>query len=139
MTKFQSVSCSRLQDLAALRERCDRRHFRSDSGCSAQTDVPWHCGRSSTDAGRDRRLHFDRTVRKSERPTKILSLSFWRNEEAVQQWRNTSEHRVAQHAGRTGVFADYRLRIAQVVRDYGLNERAEVPADSRAIHDHPDA
>jgi heme-degrading monooxygenase HmoA len=71
-------------------------------------------------------------------PTKILSLSFWRNEEAVQQWRNTSEHRDAQHAGRARVFADYRLRIAQVVRDYGLNERAEVPADSRAIHDHPD-
>jgi heme-degrading monooxygenase HmoA len=72
-------------------------------------------------------------------PSKILSLSFWRDEEAVQQWRNTSEHRDAQHAGRTGVFADYRLRIAQVVRDYGLNERAEVPADSRAVHDldHP--
>lgn len=69
-------------------------------------------------------------------PTKILSLSFWRDEEAVQQWRNTSEHRDAQHAGRAGVFADYRLRIAQVVRDYGLNERAEVPADSRAVHDH---
>jgi heme-degrading monooxygenase HmoA len=74
-------------------------------------------------------------------PTKILSLSFWRDEEAVQQWRNTSEHRDAQNAGRAGVFADYRLRIAQVVRDYGLNERAEVPADSRAVHDHshPDA
>lgn len=71
-------------------------------------------------------------------PTKILSLSFWRDEEAVQHWRNTSEHRDAQQAGRTGVFADYRLRIAAVVRDYGLNERAEVPIDSRAIHDHPD-
>ena len=72
-------------------------------------------------------------------PTKILSLSFWRDEEAVKQWRNTSEHRDAQHAGRTGVFAGYRLRIAQVVRDYGLDERAEVPIDSRAVHDldHP--
>jgi heme-degrading monooxygenase HmoA len=75
-------------------------------------------------------------------PTKILSLSFWRDEEAVQQWRNTSEHRDAQHAGRTGVFVDYRLRIAAVVRDYGLNERAEAPVDSRVVHDqdhhHPD-
>lgn len=72
--------------------------------------------------------------------TKILSLSFWRDERAVTQWRNTSEHRDAQHAGRTGVFADYRLRIAHVVRDYGLNERAEVPVNSRAIlnHNHPD-
>ena len=71
-------------------------------------------------------------------PTKILSLSFWRDEEAVKQWRNTSEHRDAQHAGRTGVFADYRLRIAHVVGDYGLNDRAEVPADSQTVHDHHD-
>jgi heme-degrading monooxygenase HmoA len=71
-------------------------------------------------------------------PTKILSLSFWRDEEAVEQWRNTREHRDAQHAGRTGAFADYRLRIAAVVRDYGLNDRAEVPVDSQAVHDHPD-
>ncbi len=69
-------------------------------------------------------------------PGKILSLSFWRDETAVEQWRNTSEHRAAQHAGRTGVFADYRLRIAHVVRDYGLDERAEVPVDSQAFHHH---
>jgi heme-degrading monooxygenase HmoA len=69
-------------------------------------------------------------------PSKILSLSFWRDETAVEQWRNTSGHRDAQHLGRSGVFADYRLRIAEVVRDYGLNERAEAPRDSRAIHDH---
>jgi heme-degrading monooxygenase HmoA len=74
-------------------------------------------------------------------PTKILSLSFWRDEEAVQQWRNTSEHRHAQRAGRTGVFVDYRLRIAHVVRDYGLNQRDKAPVDSRVVHDHdhPDA
>jgi len=67
-------------------------------------------------------------------PEKILSLSFWRDEEAVKQWRNTEEHRAAQSQGRAGIFADYRLRIAAVVRDYGLNERAQAPADSRGVH-----
>ena len=67
-------------------------------------------------------------------PEKILSLSFWRDEEAVQAWRNTEEHRQAQKAGRGGIFADYRLRIASVVRDYGLNERGEAPSDSRTAH-----
>ncbi|MBZ9963838.1 antibiotic biosynthesis monooxygenase family protein [Mesorhizobium sp. BR1-1-2] len=67
-------------------------------------------------------------------PDRILSLSFWRDEEAVKAWRNTQEHRQAQQAGRGGIFAGYRLRIAQVVRDYGLTEREEVPADSRAVN-----
>ena len=67
-------------------------------------------------------------------PNRILSLSFWRDEEAVQAWRNTEEHRQAQKAGRGGIFADYRLRIAHVVRDYGLTEREEAPADSRAVN-----
>lgn len=67
-------------------------------------------------------------------PGKILSLSFWRDEEAVKQWRNTEEHRAAQSKGRGGIFADYRLRIAAVVRDYGLAERAEAPQDSRGVH-----
>lgn len=67
-------------------------------------------------------------------PGKILSLSFWRDEEAVKQWRNTEEHRAAQSQGRAGIFADYRLRIAAVVRDYGLTERAEAPPDSRGVH-----
>src|SRR5688500_15905329 len=65
-------------------------------------------------------------------PDRILSLSFWRDEAAVMAWRNTEEHRQAQSAGRGGVFRGYRLRIAHVVRDYGLNERAQAPADSRA-------
>lgn len=66
---------------------------------------------------------------------KILSLSFWRDEEAVRRWREFEEHRVAQAKGRAGVFADYRLRIAGVVRDYGMKERREqAPADSRAAH-----
>jgi heme-degrading monooxygenase HmoA len=67
-------------------------------------------------------------------PKRVLSLSFWRDEEAVRGWRNTEEHRQAQMAGRGGIFADYRLRIAHVVRDYGMRERAEAPADSRALH-----
>jgi heme-degrading monooxygenase HmoA len=65
---------------------------------------------------------------------RILSLSLWRDEEAVKAWRNTEEHRQAQAAGRGGIFAGYRLRIAHVVRDYGLTERAEAPEDSRAVH-----
>ncbi|MBZ9684257.1 MULTISPECIES: antibiotic biosynthesis monooxygenase family protein [unclassified Mesorhizobium] len=67
-------------------------------------------------------------------PDRVLSLSFWRDEEAVKAWRNTEEHRQAQRAGRGGIFAGYRLRIAHVVRDYGLTERDEAPADSRAVN-----
>jgi heme-degrading monooxygenase HmoA len=60
-------------------------------------------------------------------PGKLLSLSFFRDETAVAEWRNRPHHRAAQAAGRAGLFAGYRLRIAEVVRDYGLNDRAEVP------------
>jgi heme-degrading monooxygenase HmoA len=67
-------------------------------------------------------------------PSKLLSLSFWRDEAAVEGWRNQIHHRESQAAGRAGVFADYRLRIASVVRDYGLKERAQAPQDSRAYH-----
>ena len=67
-------------------------------------------------------------------PGKLLSLSFWRDEAAVAQWRQTEAHRGAQTRGRSTVFADYRLRIAGVVRDYGLRERETAPADSRAHH-----
>lgn len=67
-------------------------------------------------------------------PGKILSLSYWRDEEAVSQWRNLEEHRKVQAAGRAGIFADYRLRVAQVLRDYGFNERTEAPTDSRQAH-----
>lgn len=64
-------------------------------------------------------------------PDKFLSLSCWRDELAVAAWRTTEHHREAQAAGRGGVLRDYRLRVATVVRDYGLSERAEAPADSR--------
>ena len=63
--------------------------------------------------------------------TKLLSLSFWRDEAAVQAWRNVEHHRQAQKAGREAVFRDYRLRVASMLRDYGRTERAEAPADSR--------
>jgi len=65
---------------------------------------------------------------------KLLSLSFWRDEEAVKRWRNLEGHRLAQARGRNGVFADYRLRVAGVLRDYGMSARDEAPADSRAAH-----
>ena len=68
-------------------------------------------------------------------PDKLLSLSFWRDEAAVKAWRMQDKHRAGQARGRAGVFADYRLRVASVSRDYGLNERAEAPDDSRAVHD----
>jgi heme-degrading monooxygenase HmoA len=68
-------------------------------------------------------------------PGKLLSLSFWRDEEAVRAWRNLPSHRSTQEAGRAGIFRDYRLRVAAVLRDYGLNERGEAPADSRSAHD----
>lgn len=68
-------------------------------------------------------------------PKKLLSLSFWRDEEAVKKWRNHSNHRDSQIHGRAGLFADYRLRICSITRDYGITDRTEAPDDSRAIHD----
>jgi heme-degrading monooxygenase HmoA len=66
--------------------------------------------------------------------TKLLSLSFWRDEDAVKRWRNLESHRAAQARGRDGVFAQYRLRVAEVMRDYGMSERKEAPQDSRKAH-----
>ena len=65
---------------------------------------------------------------------KFLSLSFWRDDEAIRGWRNLTGHRMAQAKGRGGVFSDYRLRVASVMRDYGMNERAGAPEDSRKTH-----
>lgn len=67
-------------------------------------------------------------------PDKLLSLSFWRDEEAVKAWRNHPVHRATQAKGRLGLFRHYRLRVAAVVRDYGLSERDQAPEDSRAAH-----
>lgn len=65
-------------------------------------------------------------------PDKVLSLSFFRDEAAIAQWRQLEAHRAAQAAGRGELFAGYRLRIAHVVRDYGLHERDAAPPDSRS-------
>ena len=66
---------------------------------------------------------------------KIVSISFWRDEDAVKRWRNVEQHRMAQARGRGGVFLEYRLRVADVIRDYSMHERSQAPEDSRALHD----
>jgi heme-degrading monooxygenase HmoA len=67
-------------------------------------------------------------------PGKILSLSVFRDEAAVAQWRRLEQHRMAQSKGRDGIFRDYRLRVAGVIRDYGMTERAQTPKDSLDRH-----
>src|SRR5207253_6142381 len=67
-------------------------------------------------------------------PGKMLSLSFFRDEAAVSAWRNLEPHRRVQALGRAEIFSDYRLRIAGVIRDYGMSDRAQAPADSRSKH-----
>jgi len=64
----------------------------------------------------------------------MLSLSFWRDETAIAQWRQLEMHRTAQRQGRNGIFQDYRLRICATIRDYGMLDRDEAPADSQQIH-----
>ncbi|TSC31974.1 antibiotic biosynthesis monooxygenase [Corallococcus sp. Z5C101001] len=85
-------------------------------------------------AGMDGFISIERFQSLSE-PGKLLSLSYWRDEAAVAEWRRLEAHREAQREGREGVFNDYRLRVAHVLRDYGLKDRAAVPADSRTAHD----
>lgn len=67
-------------------------------------------------------------------PQKLLSLSFWENEEAIRAWRNDLEHRTAQNRGMNELFAEYRIRVAHVLRDYTRTERGEAPADSKEAH-----
>jgi heme-degrading monooxygenase HmoA len=67
-------------------------------------------------------------------PGKLLSLSFWRDEAAIDEWRRLEQHRAAQVRGRSAYFRDYRLRIAGVMRDYGMKERDQAPADSASFH-----
>jgi heme-degrading monooxygenase HmoA len=81
-------------------------------------------------AGVDGFLSIERFESLAE-PGKLLSLSFWRDEAAVGAWRNRDQHRAVQALGRGEVFRDYRLRIATVVRDYGMADRAQAPEDSR--------
>jgi heme-degrading monooxygenase HmoA len=68
-------------------------------------------------------------------PGKILSLSFFRDQAAVERWRTLEAHRMAQATGRGGVFRDYRLRVVDVIRDYGMFNRGQAPADSLSYHD----
>lgn len=67
-------------------------------------------------------------------PGKILSLGFFRDEAAITAWRNTTQHRKAQALGRNAYFSDYRLRIADVTRDYGMQDRSQAPEDSNLAH-----
>jgi len=67
-------------------------------------------------------------------PNRMLSLSFFRDEAAIAAWRNIEAHRTAQAKGRAGIFRTYRLRVASVTRDYGMDDRAEAPPDSRETH-----
>ena len=67
-------------------------------------------------------------------PGKFVSLQFWRDEECIRKWRNLQQHRDAQAQGRGGVFSGYRLRIASVIRDYTLEDRAQAPKDSVQVH-----
>ena len=67
-------------------------------------------------------------------PGRFVSISWWRDEEAVRRWRNVQKHREAQKKGRGGIFSTYRLRVAQVLRDYGMQEREGAPADSVKVH-----
>ncbi|SFP76769.1 antibiotic biosynthesis monooxygenase family protein [Tranquillimonas alkanivorans] len=68
-------------------------------------------------------------------PGKLLSISFWEDEAAVKRWRTLAAHRGAQRKGRDMLFADYRLRVAHVLRDYGMTDRAQAPEDSLKAHD----
>lgn len=67
-------------------------------------------------------------------PARLLSLSFWRDEAAIAAWRQLETHRQAQSAGRTEIFRTYRLRVAEVLRDYGMDRRDQAPGDSKSIH-----
>ena len=67
-------------------------------------------------------------------PGCFVSISWWRDEEAVRRWRNVQKHREAQGKGRAGIFTKYRLRVAQQIRDYTHDSRGEAPADSRGVH-----
>lgn len=67
-------------------------------------------------------------------PGKVMAISYWRDEESVERWRNLEVHRKIQDASRRTIFADYRLRVAKIIRDYGMNDRNQAPADSKAAH-----
>lgn len=84
-------------------------------------------------AGRDGFIGIER-FQSLTNPGKVLSLSFWRDEAAIAAWRQQEAHRHAQAAGRSHLFIDYRLRVASVLRDYGMHPRDQAPTDSLLIH-----
>lgn len=67
-------------------------------------------------------------------PDKLLSISFFEDEAAVDRWRKLAAHRDAQESGRVGIFSDYRLKVCHVLRDYGMFDRAQAPEDSKVSH-----
>ncbi|MFT5758390.1 MAG: heme-degrading monooxygenase HmoA [Alteromonadaceae bacterium] len=60
---------------------------------------------------------------------KLLSLSFWQDEASVKKWRLQTCHRDAQEKGKSKIFGHYRLRVANVNRDYTMIDRAQTPDD----------
>jgi heme-degrading monooxygenase HmoA len=67
-------------------------------------------------------------------PNKVLSLSFWENEKAIEEWRNKEKHRKGQGAGLDHIFSNYRIRVGEIMRDYGIKERDEAPGNSNQYH-----
>jgi len=65
---------------------------------------------------------------------KLLSLSYWENEEAIAQWRNLDSHREVQFLGRNEIFTEYHLKVCQVIRNYGMHDRYQAPPDSQTFH-----
>ncbi len=113
----------------------DSCNLRSLAQARAPAGVPRSRGRAEAHPGTiDGFIAIERFESLTEKG-KILSLSFFRDEEALAAWRNVPLHRKDQAEGRAKIFQDYRLRIAGVIRDYGMNDRAQAPKDSRAIHD----
>ncbi|WP_105631557.1 antibiotic biosynthesis monooxygenase family protein [Cronobacter dublinensis] len=56
-------------------------------------------------------------------PDRFLSLSWWESEEAVRQWKGNLMHQAAQQEGKARIFAHYRIRVAQVLRDYSSDTK----------------
>jgi heme-degrading monooxygenase HmoA len=51
------------------------------------------------------------------RPGWLVSLSLWRDEKALIRWRTHALHHEIQGKGRSSVFADYHLRVGEIVTD----------------------
>lgn len=106
--------------------------FEVSAGGRPQAGISRPGGGVETAAGEDRRLRLGGTLRSLYEPGKLLSISIWESEEAVAAWRRVAEHREAQARGRRELFADYRLRVAGIIRDYGSKRREEAPKDAPA-------